>query len=187
MKNMKVSDLAKCALFTALIAVGAFIKIPIPMVPITLQTLFTMLAGLLLGGKLGALSVLVYVLLGLSGVPVFASGGGLGYVLKPSFGYFIGFFFGTYLTGTMAEKYENPTVLQLVKANLLGSAVVYFFGLTYMYLMVNFYLGSSITFVDALWKGMIIFLPGDLIKSTFTASVAKRLIPMIRGEKAEVR
>ncbi len=187
MKNLKVSDLAKCALFTALIAVGAFIKIPIPVIPITLQTLFTMLAGLLLGGKLGALSVLVYVLLGLSGVPVFAAGGGLGYVLKPSFGYFIGFFFGTYLTGTIAEKYENPTLFQLIKANLLGSAVVYFFGVSYMFLMLNFYLGKPMSLFDALWKGMIIFLPGDLIKSTFTASVAKRLIPMIRGEKAEVR
>lgn len=73
--------LALCALFTALIAVGAFIKVPIPVVPIpvvpfTLQLLFTTLAGLLLGARCGALSVGVYILLGLMGLPIFAEGGG---------------------------------------------------------------------------------------------------------------
>ena len=76
-----------CAMFVALIAVGAFIKVPIPVVPFTLQYLFTMLAGLLLGGKKGSLAVGIYILLGLIGLPIFAQGGGIGYIFQPSFGY----------------------------------------------------------------------------------------------------
>ena len=74
---MKTKGVIYCGLFTALIAVGAFIKIPIPVVPFTLQYLFTMLAGLLLGSRLGTLSVLSYMLLGLAGLPIFSEGGGI--------------------------------------------------------------------------------------------------------------
>ena len=80
MRTAKTKNLILCGLFTSLIVVGAFIRIPIPVVPFTLQLLFTMLAGLLLGGKWGAASVCIYIVLGLMGLPVFAEGGGLAYV-----------------------------------------------------------------------------------------------------------
>ena len=67
----KTKQLVFCSLFTALIAVGAFIKIPVPVVPFTLQYLFTMLAGLILGPRLGTISVTAYMLLGLAGLPIF--------------------------------------------------------------------------------------------------------------------
>lgn len=66
----KTKSIIYCGLFTALIAVGAFIKIPIPVVPFTLQYLFTMLAGLLLGSRRGSLSVIAYIILGLAGLLV---------------------------------------------------------------------------------------------------------------------
>ena len=94
-------NLTYTAMFTTLIAAGAFIKIPVPVVPFTLQFLFTMRAGLLLGGKGGALSVALYMILGLAGLPIFAEGGGLWYLLKPSFGYIIGFCLASYVTGNM--------------------------------------------------------------------------------------
>jgi biotin transport system substrate-specific component len=65
--RMTAKNLILCALFTALIIVGAFIRIPIPVLPVTLQLTFTLLAGILLGGRLGALSVLAYIILGLVG------------------------------------------------------------------------------------------------------------------------
>lgn len=89
--KIRTVDLILCALFAALIAVGAFIKIPIPGVPFTLQVLFTTLAGLLLGSRMGAVSVAIYIILGLAGVPIFTGGGGIGYVVYPTFGYLIGF------------------------------------------------------------------------------------------------
>ena len=101
-------------LFTALIAAGAFIRIPIPVVPFTLQFLFTTLAGLLLGGKNGAISVGVYIFLGLLGLPVFASGGGFAYVLTPTFGYLIGFGAGAYLTGRIANAKPQPSFKRLL-------------------------------------------------------------------------
>ena len=72
----RTKNLMYCSLFTALIAVGAFIKIPIPVVPFTLQFLFTTLAGLLLGSKMGAVSVIAYMVLVLVGLPIFSEGGG---------------------------------------------------------------------------------------------------------------
>ena len=90
----KTRELVFCGLFTALIAVGAFIRVPVPVCPFTLQLLFTTLAGLLLGARLGLVAVTVYLVLGLMGVPIFTEGGGPGYVLQPTFGYLIGFALG---------------------------------------------------------------------------------------------
>ena len=86
MQRVKTKDRILCAMFVALIAIGAFLKIPVPVVPFTLQFLFTTLAGLLLGGKKGCLSVCLYIILGLIGLPIFAQGGGIGYLFQPSFG-----------------------------------------------------------------------------------------------------
>ena len=108
----KTKSIIYCGLFTALIAVGAFIKIPVPVVPFTLQYLFTMLAGLLLGARRGSLSVFAYMVLGLAGLPIFTEGGGLWYVFKPSFGYIIGFCLGTYVTGRIAEHLKKKKIFR---------------------------------------------------------------------------
>lgn len=86
-----VRNLVYVALFIVLITIGAKVVIPIPVCPFTLQLLFTTLAGLVLGPVYGGISVLCYIVLGLIGVPVFATGGGFGYVLQPTFGYLAGF------------------------------------------------------------------------------------------------
>lgn len=121
----KITNLILCSLFTALIAVGAFIKIPVPVVPFTLQFLFTTLAGLLLGSKKGAISVVAYMVLGLVGLPIFSEGGGFWYVMKPSFGYIIGFCIGTYVTGLIAERMKEKMVPRYMLANFIGLLIVY--------------------------------------------------------------
>lgn len=98
-QKLKTQKLVLCALFAALIAAGAFIQIPIPVIPLTMQFLFTNLAALTLGKRWGAASAGVYVSLGLLGLPVFTGGGGIGYVLRPTFGYLIGFIVGNYVCG----------------------------------------------------------------------------------------
>ena len=112
----KTKQLVFCSLFTALIAVGAFIKIPVPVVPFTLQYLFTMLAGLILGPRLGTISVTAYMLLGLAGLPIFTEGGGLWYVLKPSFGYIIGFCIGTYVHARRQTEKAHRSPLSCCKS-----------------------------------------------------------------------
>ena len=89
-KKINVQMLVLTPLFTALTAIGAFIRIPTAWVSFTLQIFFTFLAGILLGPGWGALSQLIYVLLGLIGVPVFTEGGGFGYVFHFTFGFLLG-------------------------------------------------------------------------------------------------
>ena len=87
-RKLTVKEIVCGGMFTALVAVGAFIQVPVPgMDYFTLQFLFVLLAGMVLGRKMGIVSVSVYVLLGLCGLPVFAAGGGIAYIFRPSFGY----------------------------------------------------------------------------------------------------
>ena len=183
MKTNKTQDLIMCSLFVALIVVGAFIKIPVPVVPFTLQLLFTMMAGLLLGGKLGALSVCVYILMGLLGLPVFAEGGGLAYILKPSFGYIIGFAVASYVTGIIANKVSNPSNKRLFAANFIGLGIVYLFGMVYYYLMSNFYLGNPIGLWPLFLYCFILAVPGDIVLCVLGAFLGKRMIPIMRNSR----
>lgn len=171
----RTRSMVYCALFTALIAVGAFIRVPVPVVPFTLQYLFTMLAGLLLGSKRGAVSVAVYVLLGLAGLPIFTEGGGLGYIFKPSFGYLVGFCVGAYLTGYLAERIQHPTFGKYLATNLAGLAVVYVFGMVYYYLICNYVIGTPIGIWPLILYCFLLAVPGDIALSVLGAIVAQRV------------
>ncbi len=187
MKSQKIVKTVLCSLFIALIAAGAFIKIPIPYVPFTLQFLFTMLAGLLLGGKLGFISVCAYILLGLLGLPVFAQGGGIWYVLQPSFGYIIGFAVGAFVTGTIANRHnEKPKIGRLLAANFAGLGVVYFFGMLYYYLISMFYLGTPIGLWPLFLYCFILAVPGDILLCIAGAFLGKRLLPILRAKGFEL-
>ncbi len=178
-QSLKVRDMALCALFTALTAVGAFIRIPIPVVPFTLQVLFTMLAGLLLGGKLGAVSVGLYAFLGLMGLPIFTEGGGLWYLLKPSFGYIIGFVVGSYVTGKMTEKPEGQTFQRILIANFTGLAIVYGAGMVYYYVICNYVINSPIGLWPLFLYCFLLVVPGDICLCFVAAILAKRLKPVL--------
>ena len=178
-KRIKTSDMVMCALFTALIAAGAFIKIPVPVVPFTLQFLFTMLAGLLLGGKLGALSVVVYMVLGLAGLPIFSEGGGIGYIFKPSFGYIIGFAAASFVTGYMTEKAGGLHMGRILAANFTGLAIVYSVGMVYYYLICNYVIDTPIGLWPLILYCVILAVPGDICLCFLAAFIAKRLKPVI--------
>lgn len=179
--KISIKEMILAALFAALTTVGAFISIPIGAVPITLQFLFTALAGILLGAKVGALSQLVYVILGLIGLPVFAGGmGGVGMVAKPTFGYLLGFVLAAYIIGKLAEVVDKPSFLRLFTAIIAGLVVMYIVGLPYLYLILNYVIGSKISFYNTLNKGMLVFLPGDLLKCLLAAILGTRVIPLIK-------
>lgn len=183
MAREKTRNLILCALFAALIAVGAFIRIPIPVVPFTLQILFTTLAGLLLGSRLGATSVCIYIALGLLGLPIFAEGGGFAYVLKPSFGYIIGFAVAAYVTGFFARQKSSPSFARLLLANFVGLAIVYLSGMVYYYLMSRFYLGTPIGLWPLFVYCFLLVVPGDVVLCVLAAVLAKRLIPLIEKDR----
>ncbi len=180
MTNQKTKTMILSAMFVALISVGAFIKIPIPVVPFTLQFLFTMLAGLLLGGKRGGSAVCIYIALGLAGVPVFTQGGGIGYIFQPSFGYIIGFAVGAFVTGTIAERGNRPDYKLLLAANFAGLGIVYLFGMVYYYLISNFYLNSPIGIWPLFLYCFLLAVPGDIFLCIVGAVLGKRLIPLMK-------
>ena len=175
----KTKNLIYCGLFTALIAVGAFIKIPVPVVPFTLQFLFTMLAGLLLGSKLGAFSVLAYMILGLAGLPVFAEGGGIWYLFKPSFGYIIGFCIGTFVTGLIAERMKEKTVPRYLAANFIGLLIVYAVGMIYYYVICNYVINTPIAVGPLFLYCFVLAVPGDICLCILAAFLVKRVKPAL--------
>ena len=174
---MKTRSLILTALFAALTAVGAFLKIPFPLSAITLQFFFTAMAGTLLGKKYGALSQAVYVLLGLVGVPIFALGGGFSYVFQPTFGFLLRLIPSAWVIGSLARR--PLTFWRSVTAMLAGLAVLYAIGVPYMALIANAYLGKGLTFWQVLKNGMLIYLPGDMLKiaagSALSCAVTRRI------------
>jgi len=165
------------ALFAALTAVGGLIRFPMGAVSFTLQVFFCLLSGLLLGPRDGALSQALYILIGLLGVPVFSQGGGIGYVLMPSFGFLLGLVPCAYLAGRIARD-PGAGLPRMMAGAGAGIGALYVLGVPYLYFMFNAFSGSM-SFTNALWSGAAIFLPFDIAKgllaSLVTLMVRRRL------------
>jgi len=175
-EKISLRGMVYASMFAALTAVGAYITIPLQLVPITLQTLFTNLAGALLGGYLGALSQLVYVLLGVMGLPVFAGGkAGLGVLLGPTGGYLVGFIAGTYFMGKMIERREQAGFGWIVLALGVGHVVIYGLGALQLALVV-----AHLSAAKALAVGVLPFLPGDILKILVAAFLTLKLRDRIK-------
>lgn len=169
-------QLVLCALFTALTAVGAFIQVPVPFMDyFTLQFLFVILAGMLLGARRGAVSVAVYVAVGLCGFPVFAAGGGLQYVFRPSFGYLLGFIAAAFLTGFVCQRLRARQFRHFLAGALAGFAVTYAIGFAYKYMILNVYLGQPTPLVAVLLSAFPLDMPGDLLLCVCASALAGRL------------
>lgn len=158
-------------LFTALTVFGAGIKIPLPHVPLTLQTFFVLLSGHLLGPLYGAASQAAYLFLGLIGLPVFAEGGGLAYIFKPTFGYLLGYPLASFAAGMIVHRgvlrpaaLPAVSLVKLILANMAALGAIFLPGVLYLWWNLNFVLGQSFSFANALKAGFFVFLPGDVIK-----------------------
>lgn len=183
-KLLTISKLSYCAIFTALITIGAFIQIPVPFMDyFTLQFFFVLLAGILLGAKLGGLAVLLYVVIGLIGLPVFASGGGLVYLVKPSFGYLLGFVVGAYFTGLISERMIGSSLKRYTLAVFIGLLLTYLIGLGYKYMILNFYVGTPVSWKLVLLSCFPLDLPGDIFLSILAVGIGIRLEKVLKKRK----
>lgn len=180
--KLNVRQMILTALFAALTAIGAFIKIPLGPVPFTLQFLFSAYAGTLLGAKLGLYSQLLYVGIGLLGIPIFTQGGGISYVFQPTFGYLLGFILSAYLIGKFTEKQEDVTFSRILVACFSGLTVIYLLGTSYLYVIVNYYLGKTMAFTQAVSTGFLPFIIPDLMHSMIIAYTSTKIIPILRRE-----
>lgn len=174
-QTLSIKDISYAGIFAALTAIGAFISIPIGPVPITLQSFFVILSGIILGSKKAMFSQITYLLLGLIGFPIFSGfSGGLQHVFKPSFGFIIGYVAAAYAVGKLTENrtltYKNSAI-----AVLAGSIMIYALGLPYMYYILNIMLQSNLSILRIMQLGMLAFIPGDVLKAVIIIFVAKRL------------
>ncbi len=171
---MTTKKLSLIALFAALTAMGAFIRLPLWPVPITLQTFFVILSGLVLGAPAGAMSQTIYIIVGLIGLPVFSGGGGPSYLMKPSMGYLIGFLLAPVAVGAYIRG-RAFTAWNVLIASLLGSAAIYAVGVPYLAAYLHLVLSKPEAAGIAVKTGLLLFLPGDILKCMVLAVVVPRL------------
>lgn len=177
----KTRELVYAALFAGIMAVlGLMPPIPLPIgVPITLQTFGVMLAGALLGKRVGSISMLLFILLVAIGLPVLSGGrGGIAILLGPTGGYIFSWPLAAFLIGLWVEHYwKRIRILSLFIANFLfGIIVVYIFGIAYFVLVTDVEIGVAII-------GNLVFVPGDLLKAflaAWTTLQIKRTYPQLK-------
>lgn len=176
---MKVKSLTLAALFTALMIAGAYISLPTPVVPITFQPFFSVLAGAVLGPRLASMAMGAYIAIGLAGVPVFAGfTGGLGKVLTPTFGFILGFLAAAAIAGAITDKPEAGYA-RVATASIAGMAAIYAIGVPYMYIVFTMVSGKDVT-LAAVAASMLPFLAKDIVLSLAASGIAVRIIPLSR-------
>ena len=134
--------------------------------------------GCYLGAADSLIAVGVYVVLGLIGVPVFASGGGFDYVLKPSFGFTLGFLVSSLVCGLLYKK--STTNVRKILTLALGTISIYVVGIVYFLSLKVFYLGGAIDFWNVLLTFWIMFIPSDILKAAVCFVLLKRIPENIR-------
>jgi len=158
-------------IFVVLTSLGAFVRIPLPFtpVPLTLQTLFVMLAGAFLGAGLGATSQLGYILLGLSGLPVFTgAGSGFLYILGPTGGYLLGFVFASLFIGRFI-KFFATSPKRIFAIFCLSELILLASGALWLKLILG------LSFTKAMLLGIVPFIAGDMFKAAAAAFIYWKL------------
>lgn len=164
------------ALFTGLIIVGAFIRVPLPPVPITLQTLFVLFAALVGGLQVGLSSFFIYLLLGSIGLPIFSNGGGMAAIIGPTGGFLFGMLLATIIAGLFSDKAkekENKIPLFII-GGILASISIYLIGIPWLKI------STSMEWQRTIQVGLIPFILGDSIKLIAAILLANKFYKKIR-------
>jgi biotin transport system substrate-specific component len=180
LSRLTTRELAVAALFTALLSVSAYVAIPVGSVPFTLQVYVVLLAGMMLGPRLGALSVVAYLVLGLV-APVYAGGtSGLGALFGPTGGYLLGFVAAAVVVGLVARR-PDAGLPRLVGASLVGLAMIYALGAGWLALQLH------LTPEAAVASGVAPFIWIDVLKAIAAALTARALVSLPLGLPAAPR
>ena len=168
MSKSKAYPIVLVGVFVAIISICAWISIPMVPIPITLQTLGIFITASILGAKLGTVSIIIYILLGAVGLPVFSNfTGGFGILLSPTGGFIIGFIF-TALTIGIITSFKN-SILTNTLAMLLGLLLCYTFGTVWYCIYAN------VDFITAVLICVVPFLIGDSVKICISAILVTKL------------
>lgn len=182
-KTRELTLIGTMAAVTAVVAVVfRFYPIALGTVPFSLLPFVAVLAGGLLGGRLGAWSMVTYLVMGLVGFQVFATEpyGGPLYIIKPTFGFLLGYIPAAFISGHIIWKNKDASIITYVVAMMLGMIMIYLVGIPYIYLMTKIYLGQSVT----LWQvigSMGILMLLDLAKAVGAALAARAVVKRLHG------
>ena len=177
---MQTRGIVLSALYAVLTALAARISVPLGAVPVTLQVLVVLLSGFLLGKKLGALSQVAYIAMGLFGFPVFTTGGGIQSVLSPTFGYILGFVPMAWCAGRLTEG-ERPGFARYLLAGVASVTVLYAAGATFLLWNMTWIVGKPIGVVRVIQIGVLPFIVVDAVKAVVAASFAWKIRPRLRA------
>lgn len=181
---MSLRLLILSTLFAVLTAVSAVFVIPLPIVPITLQTAVVLASGLMLGAKGGALSQAFYLLLGLLGLPVLAGGcGGLHHIFDPTFGFNVGFIPAAGVVGFLGSKFGGKTKRKFAAffiACLFGILTYYAFGLPVLFLNLKYVAQMDVGAAKIFQIGFLPFVIPDILKACFAAAIAVRCSKLLK-------
>ena len=181
-RSSRLTDVALVASGALVVALLAQVTIPLPIVPITGQTLAVLVVGAALGARRGAAALATYMVAGLAGAPVFAGfTGSLAALATPSFGFIIGFVPAAFVAGWIAERAWDRRSLKAFAGFAAASVVPFLVGVPYMAMILNVVLGAGYDLAGILAVGVVPFLAGGLVK----AALAAALIPLAwRGVRA---
>lgn len=181
MTDKPLFRLVLSALFTALIVVGSYLTIPFIPVPLVLANFFALLAGLLLGPLWGGVAVLLYLVLGAAGLPVFSGGsGGFGHFASPTGGFLVGYLLSAIAAGLVVHglkgRRTSPGLGRLALAGILGLIVLYAIGLPWFQAV----LAAKFATLWAAFLFMSPYLVGDLVKVAAAVILSRSLLPLLK-------
>ncbi len=179
--TMKTKTMTLVGLFTALLCIAGPLSVPIPIspVPLSLATLVIYFSSNIIGCKKGLLCCLIYIMIGLAGIPVFSGfSAGISKLAGPTGGYLVGYFFLAFFTGFFADKFPQSRKLQLL-GMILGSICLQFLGTLWLAVLTN------TTLLQAAFSAVIPFLPNDILQA-FLATTALTIYAEIMARKTDI-
>lgn len=175
MSNRKIKDIVLISLFSAIIVVCSFITIP-SAIPFTLQTFAVFLCLNILGAKKGIISILIYIFIGVVGLPVFSGfNGGIGALLNVTGGYIVGFIFSALIFWVITSVFNKKSrkIINLI-ASFMGLIVCYIFG-TLWYVLLYIKNGDSISFISAFTICVLPFIIPDILKIVLSVVISEKI------------
>lgn len=179
-RRLTTYDISLVGMFAALMAIGANITSWAPFlqvagVPLSMQPFFCILAGLLLGSRLGALSMTIYALVGIAGAPVFAQfSGGISVLFQSTGGFIISYIVTAYAVGKIIELSKEKKLSAFLSASFVGITLIYMIGTTYMWLALNVWMNAPMSY-GAAWGIMAWFIVKDVAFTILGALLAPRI------------
>jgi biotin transport system substrate-specific component len=184
------TNAATVILGTVLLTLSAKISVPVVPVPVTLQTLAVALLAAGFGARIAVATVALYLIEGLAGLPVFATGGGIDYVLRPSFGFLVGYLPMAWVIGTVADRGGTNNFFTLLGAMIVGDAIAFTFGFLWLIVVANLIVNSGAAlpaWLDAAnltmtaYNGAVMpFVLWDVVKMGFAALTIAGATMLIR-------